>query len=147
RFRDGRMAKPPIATCELQGYAYDARLRTARLARELWRDESLARRLEAEAYDLKQRFERDFWIDESGYFALALDGRKRQVDAAASNMGHLLWSGIVSDEKAAAAVSRLLRDELWTGWGIRTLATDVTAYGPLEYHNGSVWPHDCAIIA
>jgi glycogen debranching enzyme len=147
RFADGRPAQPPIATCEVQGYAYDARIRTARLAREVWKDDDLADRLERDAAELRERFNRDFWSEERGHFVLALDGRKRQVDAMTSNVGHLLWSGIVHDERAQSVVERLLADDVWTGWGVRTMSSNDAAYGALEYHNGTVWPHDTAFVA
>jgi glycogen debranching enzyme len=146
-FADGRQAEPPIATCELQGYAYDARLRTARLMRDVWDDEETAARLEEEAAALKHRFNRDFWIKSRGHFALALDGDKTQVDSMTSNTGHLLWSGIVDERRAAAVVRRLLRPDMFTGWGIRSLSTDDAGYNPLAYHNGTVWPHDTVICA
>ncbi len=147
RFADGRQAEPPIATCELQGYAYDARLRTARMARELWGDPELASRLEQEAAELKRRFNRDFWSKERRHFVLALDGEKQQVDAMTSNIGHLLWSGIVEDRRARATVRRLLEPDLFNGWGLRTMSSEDGGYNPLEYHNGTVWPHDTAIAA
>jgi glycogen debranching enzyme len=146
-FADGRMATPPIATCELQGYAYDARLRTARLMREVWRDEETADRLERDAAKLKRRFNRDFWVKGRRHFALALDGEKRQVDSLTSNTGHLLWSGIVDEQRAAGVVRHLLRDDMFSGWGIRSMSSQDAGYNPLEYHNGTVWPHDTAIVA
>ena len=146
-FADGRLAEPPIATCELQGYAYDARLRTARLMREVWGDEETAARLEADAEALKRRFNRDFWVKGRGHYALALDRDKNQVDAMTSNTGHLLWSGIVDERRAGSVVRRLLRPDMFTGWGIRSLSADDAGYNPLEYHNGTVWPHDTAICA
>jgi glycogen debranching enzyme len=146
-FADGRQAEPPIATCELQGYAYDARLRTARLMRDVWRDEETAARLEEEAAALKRRFNRDFWVTGRRHYALALDGEKNQVDSMTSNTGHLLWSGIVDERRAASVVRRLLRPDMFTGWGIRSLSSEDAGYNPLEYHNGTVWPHDSAICA
>ena len=146
-FADGRRAEPPIATCELQGYAYDARLRVARLARAIWRDDELADRLEREAAELKTRFNRDFWSRERRHFVLALDGEKRQVDAMTSNTGHILWSGIVDDRRAAATVRRLLRPDVFSGWGVRTMSSEDAGYNPLRYHTGTVWPHDTAIVA
>ncbi|MEU7825716.1 glycogen debranching N-terminal domain-containing protein [Catellatospora sp. NPDC049133] len=146
-FADGRIATPPIATCEIQGYAYDARIRTARLARELWHDPDLAEQLEKEAAALRQRFNNDFWHAERGHFVLALDGDKRQVDAATSNIGHLLWSGIVDDEHAEATVALLLDPRMSSGWGVRTMSSADHGYNPIEYHDGTVWPHDTAIIA
>ena len=146
-FADGRRAEPPIATCEIQGYAYDARLRTARLMREVWNDEETAARLEHDAAELKKRFNSAFWVKGRGHYALALDGEKNQVDSMTSNVGHLLWSGIVDEQRAAGVVRRLLRDDMFTGWGIRSMSSDCAGYNPLEYHNGTVWPHDTAICA
>jgi glycogen debranching enzyme len=147
RFANGRLAEPPIATCEIQGYAYDARLRTARLLREVWRDEVTAKQLEHEAAELKGRFNRDFWIARRGHYALALDRHKRQVDSMTSNVGHLLWSGIVDERRAQRVVERLLRKDMFSGWGIRSLSERDAGYNPLEYHCGTVWPHDTAIVA
>jgi glycogen debranching enzyme len=147
RFADGRIAEPPIATCELQGYAYDARQRTARLMRDVWEDAGTAERLEREADELKRRFNRDYWVKGRRHYALALDAEKRQVDAMTSNTGHLLWSGIVDGRRAAGVVRRLLREDMFSGWGVRTLSADDEPYNPLEYHNGTVWPHDTAIAA
>ena len=147
QFAEGRPAEGPIATCEIQGYAYDARLRAARLARELWGDDELAADQERKAKKLRDRFNRDFWDDELGYYLLALDGRKHRVDAIASNAGHLLWSGIVPKNRARLIADRLLRDDLFSGWGIRCLSSEMRGYSPLEYHAGTVWPHDSAICA
>ena len=147
RFADGRRAEPPIATCEIQGYAYDARLRTARLLREVWRDEEAARRLERDAAELKERFNRDFWLSRRGHYALALDRDKQPVDSLTSNVGQLLWSGIVDEQRARRVVERLLRKDMFSGWGIRSMSEQETAYNPLEYHNGTVWPHDTALVA
>jgi glycogen debranching enzyme len=147
QFADGRIARGPIATCEIQGYTYDARLRAARLARELWGDEELAAEQERKAKGLRERFNRDFWDDELGYYVLALDGGKHQVDAVASNPGHLLWSGIVPKNRARAIAERLLRADLFSGWGIRSLSSEMRGYNPLEYHAGTVWPHDSALCA
>jgi len=146
-FADGRKAEPPIATCELQAYAYDARLRTARLMREIWGDAETAERLEREAAELKRRFNQAFWVKGRRHYAVALDGEKRQVDAMTSNTGHLLWSGIVDERRAGGVVRRLLRDDMFSGWGVRTMSADDAGYNPLEYHNGTVWPHDTAIAA
>jgi glycogen debranching enzyme len=144
---DGRIATPPRATCEIQGYAYDARVRTARLAREVWDDPALAERLERDAARLKTQFERDFWLTEQGFYALALDGDKRPVPTLTSNIGHLLWSGIVPDDRVEAVVGHLCDEDMFSGWGVRTLAAGQPAYNPIEYHNGTVWPHDTALIA
>ena len=146
-FADGRLAQGPIACCEIQGYVYDAKRRAARLARELWDAPALGDRLDAEALALRERFLEDFWIPERACFALALDGAKRQVDSLTSNVGHLLWSGIVDDERAAAVVAHLMDAPLFSGWGVRTMARTEGAYNPVEYHNGTVWPHDNSLIA
>ncbi len=148
RFHDGRTAEGAIAPCEVQGYVYDAKLRIAEVARDVWRDRALADRLEREADDLKRRFHDAFWCeDRGGFYALALDGEKNRVDSISSNMGHLLWSGIVLPERVDAVVDQLMSDALWSGWGVRTLAESDAAYSPLSYHNGTVWPHDNSLIA
>lgn len=147
RFADGRLAEGPIATCEIQGYVYDARRRTARLARLLWDDDDLATRLERDADALRLRVRRDFWMPDRACHALALDGEGRQVDSLTSNIGHLLWSGIVDRDEAAATAEHLLGDELYSGWGIRTLGARETGFNPLGYHTGTVWPHENALIA
>jgi glycogen debranching enzyme len=146
-FRDGRLPGFPRATCELQGYAYDAKLRGARLARIVWKDKALADRLEKEAADLKRRFNRDFWVEDGEYFALALDPDGNQVDALGSNNGHLLWSGIVDKSKAKAVARHLLGPRLFSGWGVRTLAEGEGRYNPIGYHVGTVWPFDNSFIA
>jgi glycogen debranching enzyme len=146
-YRDGSLPGYPRATCELQGYAYDAKLRAARLARKVWHDPDLADRLERQAADLKRRFNRDFWVREEGYFAIALDADGRRVDTLTSNNGHLLWSGIVDKSKARSVARHLLGPRLWTGWGIRTLAEGEQRYNPVGYHVGTVWPFDNSFIA
>jgi glycogen debranching enzyme len=146
-YRDGRLPGYPRATCELQGYAYDAKIRGARLARRFWRDPEYADRLEREAADLKRRFNRDFWVEDRQYFALALDSDGNQVDALSSNIGHLLWSGIVEKSKAKAIVRHLLGPDLFSGWGVRTLAAGQGRYNPIGYHVGTVWPFDNSFIA
>jgi glycogen debranching enzyme len=146
-FADGGIADGPIATCEIQGYVYDAKRRAARLAREIWGDHALADRLLEQAAALRHRFLEDFWIPERAYFALALDGDKRQVDSLTSNIGHLLWSAIVDDDRANAIAAHLMSDALYSGWGVRTMAEGQGGYNPVEYHNGTVWPHDNSIIA
>ena len=135
-FRDGALPGFPRATCELQGYAYDAKVRGARLAREIWKDAALAEKLERDAADLKRRFNRDYWVEDGEYFALALDQDGRQVDALASNNGHLLWSGIVDKSKAKAVARHLLGPRLFSGWGVRTLAVGEGRYNPIGYHTG-----------
>src|SRR5436190_2612220 len=146
-FADGTLAPTPRATCELQGYVYDAKHRCARLAREIWNDPELAEKLDKQAEELKERFNRDFWIPERNFFALALDGQKRKVDSLTSNIGHLLWSGIADEEKADKCVKHLMSDELFSGWGIRTMASSEGSYNPIGYHVGTVWPHDRSFIA
>jgi glycogen debranching enzyme len=146
-YRDGRLPGFPRATAELQGYAYDAKVRAARLAREVWRDPEFADALERQAADLKRRFNRDFWIEDGEYFALALDQDGNQVDALASNIGHLLWSGIVDKSKAKALARHLMGPRLFSGWGVRTLAEGEGRYNPIGYHVGTVWPFDCSFIA
>ncbi len=110
----------------------------------IWDDAALADRLEEEAADLKTRFNRDFWLEDRGYYALALDGDKKPVDSLTSNLGHLLWSGIVADDRVGRVVELLLGDRLYSGWGIRTFATGQAGYNPIGYHLGTVWPHDTA---
>ena len=145
-FRDGRLAQGPIALVEVQGYVYDAKRKMADVYRRLGRPRK-ARRLQQEADELRERFEAAFWMPEEGFYALALDGQKRQVDSIASNPGHCLWSGIVSPKRARLVADRLMSPDMFSGWGIRTLSTEMARYHPLSYHNGSVWPHDNAIIA
>jgi glycogen debranching enzyme len=146
-YADGTLAKLPRATCELQGYAYDARRRGARLAREVWDDDALAAKLERQADALKRSFNDDFWLEDRAYYALALDGDKKPVDALTSNIGHLLWSGIVNDDRAEELVGHLLGERLFSGWGIRTMADGDGGYNPIGYHQGTVWPHDNSLIA
>jgi glycogen debranching enzyme len=146
-FHDGTLPGFPRATCELQGYAYDAKVRGARLARLVWRDAPYAERLEHEAADLKRRFNRDFWVADGEYYAIALDPDGRQVDTLTSNNGHLLWSGIVDKSKAKAVVQHLTGKRLFSGWGVRTLAEGENRYNPIGYHVGTVWPFDNSFIA
>jgi glycogen debranching enzyme len=146
-YGDGRIPGFPRATCELQGYAYDAKLRGARLAREIWNDSAYADQLERQAADLKRRFNRDFWVEDGQYFALALDNEGKQLDALSSNNGHLLWSGIVDKSKAKAVAGHLLGPRLFSGWGVRTLAEGEGRYNPIGYHVGTVWPFDTSFIA
>ncbi|WP_448808787.1 amylo-alpha-1,6-glucosidase [Agromyces bauzanensis] len=146
-YRDGRLPGFPRATCELQGYAYDAKMRGARLARRIWNDPAFADELEGQAEDLKARFNRDFWIEDGQYYALALDADGARVDTLSSNIGHLLWSGIVDDDKASAIAEHLLGPRLFSGWGVRTLAEGEARYNPIGYHVGTVWPFDNSFIA
>jgi glycogen debranching enzyme len=146
-YHDGRLPGFPRATCELQGYAYDAKRRAARLARQFWNDAAFADALEADAAALKQRFNDDFWVDDGEYYALALDADGTRVDALSSNIGHLLWSGIVDDDRAPAIAEHLLGPRLFSGWGVRTLAQGEARYNPIGYHVGTVWPFDNSFIA
>jgi len=113
----------------------------------VWKDEPFADRLEREAADLKRRFNRDFWVEDGEYFALALDQDGNQVDSLTSNNGHLLWSGIVEKTKAKAVARHLMGSRMFSGWGVRTLAEGEGRYNPIGYHVGTVWPFDCSFIA
>jgi glycogen debranching enzyme len=144
---DGRLASLPRSCCEIQGYAYDARRRTARLARECWGDPALADRLERDAKALRDSFNEAFWLADGEFYALALDGQGKRVATLASNMGHLLWSGIVPEQRVDALVGHLFDERMFSGWGVRTMASRQVPYNPLEYHNGTVWPHDNSLIA
>jgi glycogen debranching enzyme len=146
-YRDGRLPGFPRATCELQGYAYDAKIRGARLARRVWKDAALADALEDQAADLKRRFNRDFWVVDGEYFAIALESDGSRVDALSSNIGHLLWSGIVEKSKAKALARHLTGPRLFSGWGVRTLAEGEGRYNPVGYHVGTVWPFDSSFVA
>jgi glycogen debranching enzyme len=147
-FSDGEVAEPPMAVCEVQGYVYDAKIRTAELAENVWNDGDLAARLRGEAGVLFDRFNEDFWTDaRGGYYVLALDGDKRRVDAMTSDMGQLLWSGIVPQDRAGIVARQLFSDAMWSGWGIRTMSRDDAGFNPITYHNGTVWPHDNSLIA
>jgi glycogen debranching enzyme len=145
-FATGDLAQPPIALAEVQGYAYAAFLARAHFAREAGEVEP-ARHWSDRARRLKQRFNESFWLQDRGYFAVALDADKRPVDALASNMGHCLWTGIVNQDKAASVARHFMSPEMFTGFGVRTLASTMGAYNPMSYHNGSIWPHDNAIVA
>ena len=147
RYRDGTIAHTPIASCEVQGYAYDARRRIAELARDVWADAELADELEREADDLRHRFNRDFWTDEDGgYFVLGLDREGRRIDSLCSNIGHLLWSGIVDAGRADRIADSLLAPELFSGWGVRTMSHLDLGFNPIGYHTGTVWPHDNSLV-
>jgi glycogen debranching enzyme len=148
QYSDGTLPGFPRALCEIQGYVNDAKLRAARMARKFWNEPELAKRLEADAETLKQRFNRDFWIAERGMFAVARDGSNgRYVDTLTSNIGHLLWSGIVNADKAEVVAQQLLGPRLYSGWGVRTMADGEIGFNPVGYHVGTVWPHDCSFIA
>ncbi len=143
---DGTLAFPPIALVEVQGYAYLAKVKGAMLA-EAFGEEGLAQRLREEAYKLRERFLKAFWDEKLGTYVLALDGKKNPCRVKASNPGHTLFSGIALRNHAKAIVCNLLGKDLFSGWGIRTLSTQEALYNPVSYHNGSVWPHDNALIA
>lgn len=143
---DGRLAEGPIALCEVQGYVYEAKLKAARLAAMLG-DSAYARLLETEAVQLQERFERTFWNNNLETYALALDGHKQQCQISTSNAGQCLFSGIASPDHARKVAQTLLEEEMFSDWGIRTLSSKAVRYNPMSYHNGSVWPHDNALIA
>jgi glycogen debranching enzyme len=145
-FADGRLAEAPIALCEVQGYVYAAYLARADIAHGLG-DLSMESHYRSRAAVLKAEFNEKFWLESEGYYAMGLDAHKRPIDTLTSNIGHCLWSGIIDDDKAGRAVERLCGPEMFTGWGIRTLARSMSNYNPVSYHNGSVWPHDSAICA
>src|SRR5881397_656443 len=142
---DGTSAEGPIALCEVQGYVYAAKLAAAGLA-ELFGDDARARDLSKQAKTLLQRFEESFWCDELSTYALALDGRKQPCRVRTSNAGHCLFAGIASAERARRVAATLTDETSFSGWGIRTVAAQEVRYNPMSYHNGSVWPHDNALI-
>ncbi len=146
RYGDGRVAEAPIALCEVQAYTYGAYLATAHFAFEVG-DSATYDRFRAKATQLKAAFNRDFWLEEKGWFAVGLDADKRPIDSLTSNIGHCLWTGIVDEDKAHRVVERLVSPAMFSGWGVRTLSKDSGGYNPISYHCGSVWPHDTAIVA
>jgi glycogen debranching enzyme len=143
---DGRLAEPPIALCEVQGYAYAAKVAAAGIFATLG-DQQRQTALEREAADLRQRFEESFWCEEISTYALALDGKKQACRVRTSNPGHCLFSGIAEEQHARLLVHTLLSSDFFSGWGVRTVGRHECRYNPLSYHNGSVWPHDNALIA
>jgi glycogen debranching enzyme len=143
-FADGSVPSAPIALCEVQAYRHAAHVARAQLA-EAAGDPDTAARHRARAATLAEAFQRAFWLSDRGWYALAVDGGGRPVDALASNMGHALWTGILDEAHAGRVAEQLVAPPLFSGWGIRTLARTMTAYNPISYHNGSVWPHDTAI--
>lgn len=143
--QDGTLAEAPIALCEVQGYVYQARLAAARMARVLG-EEEVARTLVTRADQLRERFEEAFWSDELGFYALALDRDKRPCLVRSSNAGHCLFSGIASPDRGRRVGSALLSRRFFSGWGVRTIPAGEARYNPMSYHNGSVWPHDNAMI-
>jgi len=144
--KDGMLAEGPLALAEVQGYVYAAKLGISVAAEDLGEHE-LARRLRSEAETLRYRFSESFWSDELSMFALALDGEKRPCRVRSSNAGQCLFTGIASTTQASQMVGSFLAPELSSGWGIRTIASDEKRYNPMSYHNGSIWPHDNALIA
>lgn len=146
RHLDGELAEPPIALAEVQGYVYAAFVARAHFALEAG-DTQTYERYRDRAAALRDRFNEDFWLDDRGWYAMALDRDKRPVEALASNVGHCLWTGIVDPDRAPMVAEQLVGEDLFSGWGVRTLARSMPAYNPVSYHNGSVWPHDTAIAA
>ncbi|MCB0981807.1 MAG: hypothetical protein M9961_08980 [Ilumatobacteraceae bacterium] len=144
RYFDGTVATAPLALCEVQGYVYAAYRARSAIARHLGNADD-QRRWRRKATHLKERFNQDFWLEDKGWYAVALDADKRPVDSLTSNIGHCLWSGIVADQHAATVAERLVSGPMWSGWGIRTLAADEPGYDPMSYHCGTVWPHDNAL--
>jgi glycogen debranching enzyme len=142
---DGSMAEPPIALCEVQAYVYAAKRSAALVARAL-HEHDLGDQLEKQARALYGNFEKTFWCDQLGTYVLALDGHKRQCSVRASNAGHALFCRIANEERARAVIASLLSDQMFSGWGIRTVGASESRYNPMSYHNGSVWPHDNALI-
>src|SRR5215469_7077903 len=145
-FADGTIAEPPIALAEVQAYCYAAYRARAQLARHAG-DDRAASLWRKKAKQLKRDFNERFWLPDKGWYAVGLDADKRPIDALASNMGHCLWTGIADKDKAAVVARLLMSPDMFSGWGIRTLASSMAAYNPMSYHNGSVWPHDNAICA
>jgi glycogen debranching enzyme len=143
---DGRLAEEPIALCEVQGYVYDAKIRASQIAKVLGHTE-ISEKLETEAAQLKDNFNRKFWSESKQTYVIALDGKKNQCNISSSNAGHCLFSGIATPEKAALIAKNLLGESMFSGWGIRTVSTQEHRYNPMSYHNGSIWPHDNAMIA
>jgi glycogen debranching enzyme len=145
-YPDGTLVRGPKALCELQGYVYDAWLRMAEIYDEL-DNKRRANALRRKAATLFKRFNEAFWDEESGFYAFALDGEKKKVLSVASNVGQCLWSGIIAPERARTVIKRLMRKDMWSGWGIRTLSADHAAFNPYNYQTGAVWPHDNSLIA
>ena len=143
---DGHLAKGPIALCEVQGYVYAAKNGMAKLAAMLGHD-GMAERLTHEARQLREKFDAAFWNEEIGTYALALDGAKKQCAVRSSNAGHALFTGIALPERAPRVAEQLLSKDGFNGWGVRTIARGEARYNPMSYHNGSIWPHDNAMIA
>jgi glycogen debranching enzyme len=146
RYGDGKVAEAPIALCEVQAYTYGAYLASAHFAFEVG-DTATYDRFRAKAAQLKAAFNRDFWLEDRGWFAVGLDADKRPIDSLTSNIGHCLWTGIVDEDKARRVAEALISPKMFNGWGVRTLSAESGGYNPISYHCGSVWPHDTAIVA
>jgi glycogen debranching enzyme len=144
--RDGTIAKTPIALCEVQGYVYDAKYRMSSLLRTFG-DVKTGDRLKRESAELAKRFDRAFWVPSRGFYAMALDAEKKPLEVISSNPGHLLFTRIINKERARVVTNRLMRDDMFSGWGWRTMSREERVFNPLSYHRGSVWPHDNSIIA
>jgi glycogen debranching enzyme len=144
--RDGEVAKPPIALCEIQGYVYEAKYRIASLMRSFG-EVRTAEKLKKDTTDLARRFDKAFWMPQRGFYAMALDRDKRQLQVISSNPGHLLFARILSQERARAVAQRFMQPDLFSGWGVRTMSQEERVFNPLSYHRGSVWPHDNSIVA
>jgi len=145
-YEDGKIAKGPIALCEVQGYVYAALEAASKLTRAFGQNE-LSQEYRNKSQALKEKFNKEFWCEDIGTFALALDGKKRRCKVRSSNAGHCLWTGIASEKHAGRVVQTLFQEDSFSGWGIRTISTREVRYNPMSYHNGSVWPHDSALIA
>ncbi len=147
RHVDGTVATGPIALCEVQGYVYAALVGRAELGAALGESSSVVREFENRAAALRERFDQAFWIEESGWYAIGLDGDKQPIGSLTSNIGHLLWTGIVPPERVDRLAAHLTSPEMFSGWGLRTMSATNVGYNPLSYHCGSVWPHDTALAA
>jgi glycogen debranching enzyme len=145
-YEDGTLAEPPLALCEVQGYLYQAKKHMAELAL-IMKDIKLCEQLLNECTQLKNAFNTDFWMEDKGFYAMGLDQDRKPLRVISSNPGHCLETDLVIDEYANRVAHRLMREDMYGGWGIRTLATTTMGYNPMSYHNGSVWPHDNAMIA
>jgi glycogen debranching enzyme len=145
-FADGTLAETPIALCEVQGYVYSAYVARSHFAYAAG-DDAATQYWADKADAIKAAFNERFWLPDRGWFAVALDGNKRPVDSLTSNIGHCLWTGIVDEDKAARVAEHLISPEMFTGWGVRTLASSMGRFNPMSYHNGSVWPHDSVLVA
>jgi glycogen debranching enzyme len=145
-YKDGELCEPPIALCEVQGYVYAAKNFASMLAKDLG-DVNFSNQLAEEAKELKRKFNEVFWDEDSNCYALALDGNKKPCNVVSSNPGHCLFCGIVDEENAPKLAATLTSHDMFSGWGIRTLSREEKRYNPMSYHNGSIWPHDNAIIA